>query len=235
MTKKIKTNIKEDVKEVNEEEYDSLSFEEYDDEESIEEYVSNKNTNKKNVRDNKNEDKGMTINIDYNKYKYMIIATLIISAITLLVSVAILNKIENINGATTKEKEGNTKEESVSYDTSMFEEIDIDEFIELFNNKKKYYFVYTGRPTCSYCQKMIGNYQKSVDEYDYELYYYDTQDVTSEIINKVKDLDETFEEDFPATPMVYLVGKGEVKDVNEGYTEYDTYVKFLEDNGVEKK
>ena len=235
MTKKIKTNIKEDVKEANEEEYDSLSFEEYDDEENIEEYVSNKNTNKKNVRDNKNEDKGMTINIDYNKYKYMIIATLIISAITLLVSVAILNKIENINGATTKEKEGNTKEESVSYDTSMFEEIDIDEFIELFNNKKKYYFVYTGRPTCSYCQKMIGNYQKSVDEYDYELYYYDTQDVTSEIINKVKDLDETFEEDFPATPMVYLVGKGEVKDVNEGYTEYDTYVKFLEDNGVEKK
>ena len=235
MAKKIKTNIKEDVKEVNEEEYDSLSFEEYDDEENIEEHVSNKNTNKKNVRDNKNEDKGMTINIDYNKYKYMIIATLIISAITLLVSVAILNKIENINGATTKEKEGNTKEESVSYDTSMFEEIDIDEFIELFNNKKKYYFVYTGRPTCSYCQKMIGNYQKSVDEYDYELYYYDTQDVTSEIINKVKDLDETFEEDFPATPMVYLVGKGEVKDVNEGYTEYDTYVKFLEDNGVEKK
>ena len=235
MTKKIKTNIKEDVKEANEEEYDSLSFEEYDDEENIEEYVSNKNTNKKNVRDNKNEDKGMTINIDYNKYKYMIIATLIISAITLLVSVAILNKIENINGATTKEKEGNTKEESVSYDTSMFEEIDIDEFIELFNNKKKYYFVYTGRPTCSYCQKMIGNYQKSVDEYDYELYYYDTQDVTSEIINKVKDLDETFEEDFPATPMVYLVGKGEVKDVSEGYTEYDTYVKFLEDNGVEKK
>ena len=61
----------------------------------------------------------------------------------------------------------------------------------------------------------------------------DKQEAMKVLENTISD--ETFEEDFPATPMVYLVGKGEVKDVNEGYTEYDTYVKFLEDNGVEKK
>ena len=96
-------------------------------------------------------------------------------------------------------------------------------------------FVYTGRPTCSYCTLMIGNLIKSVEDYDYTLYYLNTDNLDSDSTGKITELDEILEKDFPATPMVYLVGDGKVYDVNEGYTDYATYTKFLEDNDVEKR
>jgi len=237
MAKKDNTIKKEKIKEV-EEEIDSLEFEEYDDEDDTKEAPFNKEKERKERITMKKEkvERKTNKSILGECKEYISIASLIIGIITLILSIIILVKVNNLNGTTKKGSTGSGESADTSdYDTSMFKEIDVDKFIEMFENENRYYFVYTGRPTCSYCRMMIGNYQKSVKEYDYDLYYYDTQSVTSEIVEKIKGLDDTFEKDFPATPMVYLVGKGEVKAVSEGYTEYETYAKFLENNGVDKK
>ena len=238
VTNKPKTekNNKKELREkelIEDKEEDLIDFVEYDDEDGeYEEYTPKKKQEGKDERVNKSHKE-----INFDCMKYLPIATFVVSLISLIVSLVVLSKVNDLDGSTTKKKTTNEEEttETAEYDTSMFKEIDADEFVDLINNKKEYYFVYTGRPSCGYCQMMIGNYQKSVKEYDYDLYYYDTEYVTSEIVEKIQGLDEIFEEDFPATPMVYLVGKGGVKDVNEGYTEYDIYAQFLEDNGVDKK
>ena len=234
MAKKVKTDKKKEIKKVEEIEEDVLDFEEYDDEDETVVELPRKSEKEKKVVKKENDSDREGCPFQYKEY--LPIATFIISVITLILIIAILGKVSD--GTTTKKSTSGSENEgteTAEYDTSMFTEIDADKFVELVKNKKEYYFVYTGRPSCSYCQMMIGNYQQSVEEYDYELYYYDTENVTSEIVSEIQGLDEIFEQDFPSTPMVYLVGKGEVKDVNEGYTEYSTYANFLEDNGVEKK
>ena len=236
MAKKVKNDNKKEIKKVEEVEEDVLDFEEYDDEDEVVVRPTH-NKQKEKVKEEKENDYHKNhSNVSFKEY--LPIATFIISIITLILVLAILVKIDDQDGTTkksTSEGSGPDETETAEYDTSMFTEIDAEKFVDLINNKKEYYFVYTGRPSCSYCQMMIGNYQKSVEEYDYELYYFDTENVTSETIEEIHKLDEVFERDFPSTPMVYLVGKGEVKDVNEGYTEYSTYTSFLEDNGVDRK
>lgn len=232
MAKKIKIDDKKEIKKVEDVEDTISDFEEYDDEDEVE--VTTKI--EKDTRDEKETDRVIKNNSYVSPtYKdYLTIASFVISIISLILLLVVLAKIDN--NTISKGNAGDTTEtESVDYDTSMFTEIDEDKFVDLINNKKGYSFVYTGRSTCGYCLKMIGNYQQSVSEYDYELYYLDTSNLTSDFVEKIQGMDEIFENDFPATPMVYLVGKGEVKDVNEGYTEYSTYANFLEDNGVDKK
>ena len=232
MAKKVKIDDKKEIKKVEDVEDTISDFEEYDDEDEVE--VTTKI--EKDTRDEKETDRVIKNNSYVSPtYKdYLTIASFVISIISLILLLVVLAKIDN--ATISKGKTGDTTEtESVDYDTSMFTEIDEDKFVDLINNKKGYSFVYTGRSTCGYCLKMIGNYQQSVSEYDYELYYLDTSNLTSDFVEKIQGMDEIFENDFPATPMVYLVGKGEVKDVNEGYTEYSTYANFLEDNGVDKK
>ena len=53
--------------------------------------------------------------------------------------------------------------------------------------------------------------------------------------NMQRILDEKFKEFFGYTPMVFVTKNAVVRDVNEGYVEYETYAKFLEDNKVSKK
>ena len=118
------------------------------------------------------------------------------------------------------------------YDTSMFKKITTAEMIEKFNNGEEA-FVLTARGSCSYCQRFRPIAAKSVEDYNYTLYYLDTTTVTSEDYANVTAI-EGFSE-FGSTPNVFYFKNKKVVDVQQGYTDADTYGAFLEKNGVKKK
>jgi thioredoxin-related protein len=238
-----KKDKKKEIAELEEVEEEFNDFEEFDDEDEVD-VKTVKIKKKETVKPAKEvyvKDSKVKAPHECQLMKWLPIATFVLSLITFILVIVILCKVNNLDGTTTKKKatgtdNGNGTEQTDSeYDTSMFTEITYEEFVKMIQDKNKTYFVYTGRPTCSYCRMMIGNYQKSVEEYNYTLYYFDTDYVTSDMVNTIQSYDEVFQEDFPATPMVYKVGNYGVEAVAEGYTEYDTYASFLEENGVKKK
>ena len=136
-----------------------------------------------------------------------------------------------------EEKEQEENDKKYDYDTSMFARVTEDDFIALFEEEKfkddKVYFVFSGRKTCSYSYMFLPHLQKSIQEYDYTLYYLDIDRVSK--YDEISSLDEELAENISYTPMVYAVKNGKVIDVNAGYTEYSTLVQFLKINGVERK
>lgn len=173
--------------------------------------------------------------------KILTCISICITIISLLISLVILSKVSGNNtyssGSGNGSGEGTVDQgtnSEVEYDVSMFTEISFDDFMEMYK-EDKHYFVYTGRSTCGYCVAFLPTLQQSVSEYDYTLYYLDIDKVSQEDLTEIAELHSKYETTIGATPMVYLMGKKNVVAVNEGYTEYETYAKFLEDNGVSKR
>lgn len=121
------------------------------------------------------------------------------------------------------------------YDISKFTSITSNDFINMFNEKNKTYFVYTGRSTCGYCVQFVPILNQSIKEYDYTIHYLDVSTVDDSAYETITDIDSKLEENFGYTPMVFAIRDGKVIDVNEGYTEYSVYKTFLEKNDVQSK
>ena len=173
--------------------------------------------------------------------KILTCISICITIISLLISLVVLSKVSGDDTYSSGNGNGNVEgngdqgiDSEVEYDVSMFTEISFDDFMEMYK-EDKHYFVYTGRSTCGYCVAFLPALQQSVSEYDYTLYYLDIDKVSQDELKKIAELHSKYETTIGATPMVYLMGKKNVVAVNEGYTEYETYAKFLEDNGVKKR
>ena len=171
--------------------------------------------------------------------KILTCISICITIVSLLVSLVVLSKVSGNDTYSSGNESGQGSGDQginseVEYDVSMFTEISFDDFKEMYK-EDKHYFVYTGRSTCGYCVAFLPTLQQSVSEYDYTLYYLDIDKVSQEQLQEIAKLHSKYETTIGATPMVYLMGKKNVVAVNVGYTEYETYAKFLEDNGVKKR
>lgn len=208
---------------VEEEEIEAMA---YDDEDSYEvSYAAKEEFNLM------NEVKGL---------KILTCISICITIISLLLSLIILNKVSNGNFSSNSGS-GNSgsgtdtgTNEKVEYDTSMFTEIKLDDFLDMYEENDEF-FVYTGRSTCGYCVAFLPYLQQSVSEYDYTLYYLDVDKLSNDDLTEIAELDDKFKTTIGGTPMVYVMGNEDVVDINQGYTDYDTYASFLEDNGVKKR
>ena len=138
------------------------------------------------------------------------------------------SKLEELQAEKEEDKE-------TEYDVSMFKSITSNDFINMFNEKNKTYFVYTGRSSCGFCVKFLPVLQQSIKDYDYSVYYLDVLTVDDSAYKTITNIDAKLEENFGYTPMVFAIRDGKVIDVNEGYTEYSVYKKFLEQNNVHLK
>ena len=173
--------------------------------------------------------------------KILMGVSICITIISLLISLIVLYKVSDYNkvynGSSDDESVNSDSDignEKIEYDTSMFTEISVEDFMDMYEENKKY-FVYTGRSTCGYCVAFLPYLQQSVSEYDYTLYYLDIDKLTKDDFNDIAELDDDFAATIGATPMVYVIKNKNLVDVNEGYTEYSSYSDFLEDNGVKKR
>ena len=172
------------------------------------------------------------MNKEIKSIKFLICISICISVISLFVGLFVLNKLSDDTNVKNDDSEEVT--ETSDYDISMFKSITMDDFKKMFK-KDKTYVVFTGRSTCGYCVAFLPHAQKSVEEYDYTLYYLDVDTITRSDVEDAIELDSSLEDTFSNTPMVYIIEDGEVVDVNEGYTDYEVFADFLEDNGIDRK
>lgn len=160
---------------------------------------------------------------------YVIIALLAINTLILLVS----NVDTSSNNNTTTTEETETNED---YDVSMMNSVNMNQLLDLFDSKETQ-VVYLGRSTCGYCVKFLPVLQQAQKDYGYTTNYLDITTVSDEEVAKLKDKDndEKFlEENYGSTPMVILVKGGKMVDTWVGYSEYDGFAQFLEENGFKK-
>ncbi|MBQ4634204.1 MAG: hypothetical protein IJB71_02520 [Bacilli bacterium] len=120
------------------------------------------------------------------------------------------------------------------YDISMFSSLTIEEFIKKFNAGDTM-FVLSARGSCGFCQQFRPIAADSVKKYDYTLYYLDSAKVTSDQFAAVQALDSKLEETYSSTPNVYYIKDKKVVAISEGAVDFETFEKFLTDNGVKAK
>ena len=229
---KLKEEFNEDSLEKVEElvdEKDEVSFddEDYDDEDDLNEEVDFSD-----ISSNVNNNLEFDLNKEIKNIKFLICISICISIISLFVGLFVLSKLSDNNNS--KNEDNEEVSESSQYDISMFKSVTMDDFKDMFKDDKTH-VVFTGRSTCGYCVAFLPHAQKSVEEYDYTLYYLDVDTITKSDVEDAIELDSTLEDTFSNTPMVYVISDGEVVDVNEGYTDYDVFAEFLEDNDIDKK
>lgn len=230
---KIKEEVKEETLEkdleiVDEEVEVSFDDEDYDDEDELVQEIDLAEVGNDDVRNVE-----FDINKEIKSIKFLICISICISVISLFVGLFVLSKLSDGDNSS-KSDESEEVTESSEYDISMFKAITMDDFKEMFKEDKTY-VVFTGRSTCGYCVAFLPHAQKSVEKYDYTLYYLDVDTITKDDVEDAIELDSSLEDTFSNTPMVYVIDNGEVVDVNEGYTDYDVFAGFLEDNGIDKK
>lgn len=159
---------------------------------------------------------------------YVIIALLTINTFVLIVS--------NVDTKKSTASTTTTTEENEEYDVSMMNTVNVDKVLKLYESKSAQ-VIYLGRSTCGYCVKFLPALQKAQKEYGYKTNYLDITTVSEEDQAKLlkKDNDEGFlAKNYGATPMVLVVKNGKLVDTWIGYSEYDSFAKFIEDNGFKK-
>jgi len=207
-----------------EEEFDKMV-----DEEELEENVYDEEDSYKSSED-------FNLVSEVKALKILICVSICVAVLSLLLSLVILSKVSDgtSNEKNESSENNNGGNAAAEYDTSMFTEIDVDDFLDMYKGDGQY-FVYTGRGTCGYCVAFLPYLQQSVSEYNYTLYYLDIDKVNKADLTEIAELHDKFAQTIGATPMVYFMGNKDVVDVNEGYTEYATYASFLEKNGITKR
>ena len=237
---KIKSEKREKDNEVVEEDED---FEEYDDEDEMVVNTVDKHEVKNNneYRENNNINFNENLVRDINLLKILTFISICVSVLTLVISFIVLiqtnkNELYYSDGDS---EESSDDTENVDYDTSMFTEVSGDELLDILDRDDDVtYFVAVGRSGCTFSQNFLPSLQQSVKDYDYTLYYLDTDKLDSDVSDEITEKSDVFKDKnsiFGATPIVYVIKNKKVVDVHSGYSEYDVYESFLKDNGVEKK
>ena len=147
------------------------------------------------------------------------------------------NNTNNSNGGSNTGTETNTGTgDEAEYDVSMFEEINVEQLINLYNGEEKS-LIYIGRPTCGYCVAFLPSLQQAQEELGYKTYYYDLTNVTEDEYAQITGLNAFMAENFGYTPMVIVVQNGAILSTDGsgegwvGYSDYDTFKAYLQGLG----
>ncbi|MGM9834711.1 MAG: TlpA family protein disulfide reductase [Bacilli bacterium] len=136
------------------------------------------------------------------------------------------------------------------YDSSMFEKVDLDGVLDLFDSKG-ISVLYIGRCDCGACATFLPTLQKAQEEYGFTTQYFDINylDSKSDAFEKVQKKltkkyemvgqdgstqTETFGYWIGYTPMTVIIKDGKQVDGEIGAIDYDTLAKMLENSGLSK-
>ena len=210
-----------------------------------------KKTETKKVETKNCECKNCTCNENENYLKYIFYTLVSILVCVLIATVFIIiiavdnneTRTYSTSGNNTTTQTGTTNNggtEIAEYDTSMFEEITVDQFKELYNGSEKS-VIYIGRAGCGYCVKFLPVLQQAQKEFGYTTYYYDIDNISEEDYNTIVGLNDYLYENFGYTPMVLVVQNGKIVSADDsgegwiGYNEYDAFKEYLEKLGYKTK
>lgn len=108
-------------------------------------------------------------------------------------------------------------------------QIDIDTYIKLYNSSKKSLVLFS-RPTCQYCQIATPILENIIYKYDVDINYLNTDELDEDSNATLVTSNEYFEDGY-GTPLLLVVGNGEIIDQIEGLTTKDNYIDFFKKYG----
>lgn len=175
---------------------------------------------------------------DYSAVLTKIFYSLFVANIILaMIFVAVLVKGTNV--FTTNDNtqvEPSSQETAGDYDVSMFDELTTTDAINRISDGSKQ-VVYIGRSTCGYCVKFLPMLQQAQTEYGYKTIYIDLEKMTTDDQNALTALDNSegyIKENYGYTPLVLIFENGKLSKGWVGYSEYNEFAAFLEENGFKK-
>ena len=146
------------------------------------------------------------------------------------------SELKGSDNSTTTTSESNNSSNDTSSSSDIPEdeqadmtEIDIDEYLDLKEGDEAS-IIYVARPTCGYCQQMTPIVRDIIYEYGVTVNYLNTDELDDDGQAKLIESDDYFSEGY-GTPLLLVVKDDEIVDIQEGYTDKDTTVNFLTDNG----
>lgn len=111
--------------------------------------------------------------------------------------------------------------------------IGLDEYLDIIK-EDGYHLMFIGRDTCGYCVQFKDSINESLEDYDYDVYYLNLDNLTSEDIEKLYTTDEFFTDNEGnwGTPLTFLYKDGKrIAEIKE-YVDTDTLISFLKENKV---
>lgn len=145
-----------------------------------------------------------------------------------IIVIALAVGISFVKGDKNSSKKTTTQDVSLS--DAGFNEVDIDEYIELTKSSEKS-IILIARPTCSYCEAFTPILKQVSEDMNLTINYVNTDDFSDNDWTTFKDSFEYLSGDEWGTPLVLIVQNGEIVDKNNGYVEADTIKSFFEKNG----
>lgn len=129
----------------------------------------------------------------------------------------------------------NAERESASIKESQmkkFETINMSKYLEYYNDSKPR-IVFVGRPTCPYSELSRPIIGKLAKDYNIEISYLNTDELTDSDKMDFMKHNELFNEGF-GTPILLVVSEGEIKTYLEGSTDTAHFKEFFKSIGLIK-
>ena len=104
-------------------------------------------------------------------------------------------------------------------------EINLDTYLDYYNDSTNR-VVLIARPTCGYCQIAEPIIKKIIKDYNTEINYLNTDELTGDESAKFVSSDESLKNGF-GTPMLLVVGNSKIVDKIDGLTDTAHYIDFL--------
>ncbi|HPE15294.1 MAG TPA: conjugal transfer protein TraF [Bacilli bacterium] len=146
------------------------------------------------------------------------VVILIVGIVTVMIGLFFLSKMGSVKKVEYKE----------FIDVNSYEQ-----FMELYNSKEKASIIYIGRPTCSYCIKLSPVLKSVSTENNLDVYYINTDGIDSTEFAKINAADKFLSEGSWGTPLIMIVGDGEMKTyVNNGTLSNKELTDFFVTAGV---
>ncbi len=109
-----------------------------------------------------------------------------------------------------------------------FDIISVNEFIDLFDENSVYTdVVLIGSKTCPHCRNMVENMEKAQEELYFISYYVAAEEMTEVDRGKIKGLDNFFENNINAVPLLVIIRDGKFYKGLVGYHDYNELISFL--------
>ena len=147
-----------------------------------------------------------------------LIIILLIVIIALAGSKGKYNTTNTENGGTSSSQTLQGESSSIKDDERKdLKTINIDEYLSLKESNDSYSIIYVARPTCSFCVLQKPIMENVVYRYDITVNYLNTDELSDEDVNKLRDSDEYFEGGW-GTPLTLIVRDNKIVDKIEGAT-----------------
>ena len=135
-----------------------------------------------------------------------------------------------VGASNLKKVDGNDSVETVTLEEAGFNEVSLDEYLELIKSSEKN-VILVARPTCTYCEAFAPILSEASKELNIEVNYIDTDKFTNDDWTTFNNSLSYLSDEQWGTPLTLIVQNGEVVDVNSGYVELETIISFFTNNG----